>query len=237
MSVERAGEHAAVQVDLRPDALQNWRDRPLGTITENLELELVLRMAGTLDGKRVLDAGCGDGTYAIAAAERGAVVTAVDISPEMLEAARKRAEARGVGFALEREDASSLPYRDDTFDVVLAVTLLCLVPDADAAIGELARVLRPGGRLVLGELGRWSLWAAKRRLLRGAAWHGARFRSKRELTRLATAAGLDVEQVEGAIYYPPIGVAARLMAPLDHLPGQLTTLGAAFIAVVGRKPA
>jgi SAM-dependent methyltransferase len=98
----------------------------------------------------------------------------------------------------------------------------------------MARVLRPGGRLVLGELGRWSAWAATRRLkgwLGASTWKAAHFRSAGALRTLLEQAGLSVDAVHGAVFYPPIGVCARLLAPLDPWLGHRTTTGAAFIAL------
>jgi ubiquinone/menaquinone biosynthesis C-methylase UbiE len=88
-----------------------------------------------------------------------------------------------------------LPFPDASFDVVAAVTVLCFVTDAAAAVREMARVLRPRGRLVLGELGRWSVWALSRRLrtwLGAATWQAAHFRTARELSALVRDAGLRV---------------------------------------------
>jgi hypothetical protein len=102
----------------------------------------------------------------------------------------------------------------------------------------MARVLKPGGRVVIGELGRWSLWAAHRRI-RGwfghPTWRAATFRTAAELRGLARAAGLDVVEMRGAVHYPPCGVAARLLAPIDPWLGRQTTLGSAFIAMSATK--
>jgi len=218
----------------------HWRRTPLGDVTERLVRKLILEMAGPLEGRRVLDVGCGDGTHSLGAAAAGARVTGVDASPEMLEAARKRAKERGVGAALEVGDARSLPFADGTFDVVLAVTVLCFIEDVDLAIGEMARVLRPGGRIMVGELGRWSVWAALRRVrgwLGASTWRIARFRSAAELSRRLAGAGLLIERVEGAIYYPPIDLAVRWLAPLEPWLPRFTRLGAAFVALAARKPA
>ena len=127
-----------------------------------------------------------------------------------------------------------LPFPDASFDVVAAITVLCFVSDAAGALREMARVLRPGGRLVLGELGRWSLWAAIRRLrgwLGAATWKAARFRTAGDLRVLAEEAGLSVTAIRGAVFYPPVGILARALAPLDAWLGHLTTVGAAFIAM------
>ena len=224
---------------LLPARYARWRQTRLGQITERLECELILEMAGPLEGRRALDVGCGDGTYALAAARRGARVSGVDRSLPMLEAARKRAEELGLRVARVAGDARSLPFGREIFDVVFAVTVLCFVEDAARAVGEMARVLKPGGRIVVGELGRWSLWAASRRLrgwLGSRTWRRARFRSAAELERLLGAAGLVTARVEGAVYYPPMASAARWMAPVDPRLRRLTTWGAAFVAVAAHKP-
>ncbi len=118
------------------------------------------------------------------------------------------------------------------------MTVLCFVPDAKAAVREMARALRPGGRLVLGELGRWSLWASTRRVrgwLGSPTWKAARFRDAGELRKLAEAAGLTVTATRGAIFYPPAGWLARVMAPVDPWLGRRTTIGAAFIAFAATR--
>ncbi len=222
-----------------PGAYARWRGTRLGELTERIERELVLDLAGPLSGRRVLDVGCGDGTYALAAASRGALCTAVDRFDEMLEAARQRALDSGAQIGFERGDANRLPFSDESFDVVLAVTVLCFVEDASRAVRELARVLVPGGRLVLADLNRWSTWAAWRRvraLFGSRTWRHARFCSAGGLTRLVTSAGLEVERADRAITYPPIESVARLLAPFDRSLSATTTLGAAFVAVAATRP-
>jgi len=217
---------------------RRWRASELGAITERIEQGLVLELAKPLDGRRVLDVGCGDGTYAVAAAERGAEVTGVDASGSMLGAARTQAVERGVPLELCRADATSLPFAEGSFDVVIAVTVLCFIATPERALREIARVLAPSGRLVLGALGRHSSWAAWR-WLRGRlghpVWKQARFHTARQLVWLTRGAGLAVERMEGAIYYPPLGVAARCLGPYDGVPRSLTTFGGAFIALLARQ--
>jgi ubiquinone/menaquinone biosynthesis C-methylase UbiE len=194
-------------------------------------------------GRRVLDVGCGEGALAVELHRRGALVTAVDPSGSMLAAAqtRARAEVRAGDYpiALVRAAGERLPFAGSSFDVVLAKTVLCFVPDAPPMVTEMARVLRPGGRFVIGELNKWSSWAAQRRLrawLGSAIWRRGRFRTAGELRSLARQAGLDVETVRGAVYYPRLAPAARLMARYDACFAHYTTLGAAFIAMAAVKP-
>lgn len=222
-----------------PSGYRRWRHSRLGSITESRELEVIFDLIGDVEGHQLLDVGAGDGTYSIEAARRGAVVTAVDVSPAMCLAAEQRAASHEVTLRSVAGDAQNLPFDDDTFDIVLAVTTLCLVPDRRKAIEEMARVLAPGGRLILGELGRWSTWAAWRRI-RGwwgnETWRSAHFHSRRQLATLVGDAGLTLQQVRGAVYYPPFPILARMLGPLDRHLGRVTSLGAAFIAVAAAKP-
>jgi ubiquinone biosynthesis O-methyltransferase len=225
--------------ELGPDAYRRWRASEIGAITERLERRLILEMLGNVDGLRVLDVGCGDGELACELATRGATVTGVDSSGAMIEAAKYRSAQQGSDIAFQVSRAENLPFRDDEFDVVTAITILCFVKDAAPVFREIARVLRPGGRFVIGELGKWSIWAAARRIrawLGSPLWRLGRFRTARELRRLAESAGLGVEEIRGAVYYPRFRLAAQLCAPYDAMAGRLTTVGAGFIAVSAAKP-
>jgi SAM-dependent methyltransferase len=224
---------------LGPDLYARWRAADIGVVTERLERRVVLELAGEVTGLRVLDVGCGDGDLAFELSQHGARATGIDTSPEMIEAARARAHRHGADVAFEVAAAERLPFASEQFDLVVAVTILCFVADAIPVFQEIARVLRPGGRLVIGELGKWSSWAAARRVRAwcgSALWSKARFRTKGELRRLAEGAGLVVEGFRGAIYYPRWPIAARLMAPYDPALGRISTFGAAFIALAAVKP-
>lgn len=233
------------QID--PQDYVRWRRSRLGAITEELERDLVLRLLEPVlvepvepdKRPRVLDVGTGDGTYALEVSRRGGRVVGVDISQTMLDAAQKRAEHAGLSIDLIRADVQSLPFPDGHFDCVVAVTVLCFVDNAAGALAEMARVLAPGGRLVIGELAKWSTWAAKRRVqawLGADTWEAARFRTRSELGSLVEAAGLSVLRVEGAIHYPPSARVAELAAKFDATLGRLGAPGAAFIAVSAQAP-
>ena len=112
----------------------------------------VMSRAGLTSGERVLDLGTGTGAVAERAAEvvgPGGRVVAIDISPEMLRLARGRLAARGWSHvAMQEGRAETIPADDSSFDVVLASLSLMYVIDREAAAREIARVLRPDGRLV-----------------------------------------------------------------------------------------
>lgn len=217
-----------------------WRSRRLGRITDALERQLLFELVGPVEGKTLLDVGCGDGALASEFARRGAIVTGLDTDPAMIAAARRRAEAEAVPLRFVAGQAEKLPFENSSFDHVLAVTVLCFIRNAEQPIAEMARVLKPGGRLVIGELGRWSLWTAQRRIrgwMGNRTWRAAAFRTARDLRSLAEAAGLNVVAIHGAAYYPPCGYAAELFAPFDLWLGRQTIFGSAFIAVLAVKPA
>jgi SAM-dependent methyltransferase len=107
--------------------------------------------------ERVLDLGCGAGFDALVAARlvglRGRVM-GVDLSAEMLAVAEAgRADGRFVRVAYQRADVESLPFTDEAFDAVLSNGVLNLVADKPAALREIFRVLRPGGRLQACDMG------------------------------------------------------------------------------------
>jgi ubiquinone/menaquinone biosynthesis C-methylase UbiE len=114
---------------------ENWR--------ELLEL---LVAEGRLAGGRVLEVGCGTGRLAVALAERGSRVWAVDSSEEMLREARTVAAGTRVG--LRRAEAENLPFKDGWFDAAVMRLVVHLV-DRPRALAELARVLVAGGRVAI----------------------------------------------------------------------------------------
>jgi ubiquinone/menaquinone biosynthesis C-methylase UbiE len=107
-------------------------------------------------GERILEVGPGTGYYSLPVAHwlgPEGHLDVLDIQQEMLDHTLRRAAEEGISnIAAERADAREMPYPDDTFDAAYLVTVLGEIPDQSAALRELRRVVKPDGRIVVGEL-------------------------------------------------------------------------------------
>ncbi len=101
-----------------------------------------------VQGPRVLEIGVGTGKN-MPSYHKGWQITAIDLSPRMLEQAKRRAEREHVEVDLQLGDAQALPFADASFDTVIATFVFCSVPDPVQGLREAARVLVPGGQLLL----------------------------------------------------------------------------------------
>jgi SAM-dependent methyltransferase len=111
--------------------------------------EAVVERAAPAEGERVVDIGCGTGNGALLVAERGAKVTGVDPAQRLLDVAATRFSERGLTGDFVIGEAASMPLDDASADLEISVFGVIFAPDAAAAAAELARVLAPGGRIVL----------------------------------------------------------------------------------------
>jgi SAM-dependent methyltransferase len=129
-----------------------WASGDYASMVETFLLPLGPRLVeacAIVPGMHVLDVGAGTGNASIPAAQRGASVTASDLTPELLEAGRRRADAAGVHLGWIEADAERLPFEDASFDVVISSIGVMFAPHHQAAADELVRVCRPGGTLGL----------------------------------------------------------------------------------------
>jgi ubiquinone/menaquinone biosynthesis C-methylase UbiE len=226
--------------DLAP-SYDAWYQTPLGSLAHTLEQEAVFALAGVKSGEQVLDIGCGTGIYTLELVRRGAQVIGVDPSIEMIRIAREKLRGAGLKGHFVCGLAEALPFRSEVVDVALAVTSLCFVSRPDRAIKEMHRVIKPGGRLVVGELNRFSFWALLRRLkglFTDTIYNQAHFWSRRELERLLGRSGFVAGDEQIVLYFPPINQKTflkyhRLLEGIlkRFLPGT-----GAFIAIKGEKP-
>jgi SAM-dependent methyltransferase len=100
-------------------------------------------------GMKVLDAACGSGNLALPAARTGALVTGVDIAPNLIKQARENAEREGLRIQFDEGDAEALPYEDASFDAVVTMFGAMFTPRPESVAAELKRVCRPGGFIAM----------------------------------------------------------------------------------------
>ena len=145
-----AGDAAAPQVVATRDGYDRWaavydeEDNPLVA----LETPHVARLLGDVAGLSILDVGCGTGRHALRLAERGARVTAIDFSTQMLEKARAKPGAQRVAF-LRHDLTADLPFGDAAFDGVVCGLVTDHISDLDHLFSEMGRVCRPEGHITV----------------------------------------------------------------------------------------
>jgi len=113
---------------------------PIGRLIAETQEAQIAAFLAPLAGRRILDVGTGTGRAAIALAKRGAIVTGVDASAEMLEVAARRAKDAAIAVTFTRGDAHRLDFPDRSFDAVVCLRVLMHTPDWRASLRELCRV-------------------------------------------------------------------------------------------------
>lgn len=111
--------------------------------------DVLAEAVGAGEGIELLDVATGSGNVALAAARAGAAVTGLDLTPDLLEVARKRAADAGLRIRFVEGDAEELPFEDASFDRVTSCFGVIFAPRHERAVGELIRVARPGATIGL----------------------------------------------------------------------------------------
>ncbi|MDD2665723.1 MAG: class I SAM-dependent methyltransferase [Methanocellales archaeon] len=205
-----------------------WYQTPLGAYANRLEKELIFELAEQKPGEIVLDVGCGTGNYSIELARMCLKVVGIDTSVNMLKIAREKAEKGELDITFVLGTAESLPFNDDQFDMILLVTTFEFL-DPEKAIVEMKRVLKKDGRIILGVLNKWSLWAFERRmksLFNKTIFDNARFYSTLELKRF-----FGNMECKTTLFAPP-NTPSFLLKYLERFEGTLSTVFKPFGAFI-----
>lgn len=115
------------------------------------EMEMTFILGKLKPGDEVLDMGCGTGRFTVPMAEKVRKVTGLDLCPAMIEKAREKTMQRGLDVEFREGDMTSLPFADNSFDVVTSMVALMHIPlnQRQNAFSEAARVLKPGGKMII----------------------------------------------------------------------------------------
>ena len=174
-----------------PEKYESWFATPMGALVKKYEGELLLELLQPLPGEFILDAGCGTGVFTLDVLSRETTVIGLDISLPMLKKAGEK--ARTFYFHRVLGDMLHLPFREESFDRVLSVTALEFIENAKRAFGELFRVTKRNGCIVVATLNSLSPWAVRRKRIAKAKrsiFEQAIFRSPDELRSLAPIEGV-----------------------------------------------
>ncbi|HET6830021.1 MAG TPA: methyltransferase domain-containing protein [Solirubrobacterales bacterium] len=175
-----------------PYSQRFWVEAPHPLITR----ERLRDVLSPRSGETILELGTGTGYYSLDLATWVAPegrIELFDIQQEMLDHVMRRADERGIAnLTATRGDAASLPYPDSSIDAVVLTTVLGEITDQPSAMAEITRVLRPGGRLIVGEL-----------------FGDPHFTTPAKIERLGAEAGLVFESRSG----PWVGSFSRLVKP------------------------
>ena len=165
-AVDRGDDAARDRIWSEQATNYGWRTDT--TLASRLKLDVVRKYC--FSKARLCDVGCGNGLFLRVLANDCAQITGVDLNSEMLAECRAMIDREGISNAnVVQSGASALPLPDSDFDIVYCFSTLLLIADVDNALGEMLRVLRPGGHLILDVAGRnnlsaiyWRLWYARR---------------------------------------------------------------------------
>lgn len=217
-----------------------WFETRWGRYAFGRESRTVSRAAGVGRGALVVDVGCGTARFTDPLSAAGAWALGIEPESAMITCARDRTTG-----PLVAADALALPLCDDSVDVALAITVLEFVSDPAEAMAEMARVVRPGGRIVVGALNPRSAWGlAHRHELAEPPWRAARFLARAELRALGRRHGR--VELRSALYAPSavpfLGLVGPLLEGLGHaVPAwgafQVLVVHTDGVAVAPRRPA
>lgn len=166
----------------------SWCQTPIGSYVDSLEKQLMVDVAHPKPGEMAIDLGCGTGIYSIWLAEKGLTVTGVDLSGEMLKVAKEKSNPKNLKIDYNQVDLHHLPYKENTFDLAVCNIVLEFADSPGAVVAEGLRVLKKGGRLVVGMIGKHSDWArtyqTRARQNKESVFAQARFFSSNEIKLL-----------------------------------------------------
>lgn len=144
------------------DSYDSFFDTPIGSFLDATETRCAFDLLKPRHSESILDVGCGTGVFAFKLAQQDVRVTGIDVSDAMLTVARdnlQRFDTDVQSRVLFRDmDANTLTFNDDSFDAAVTVATMAFVNNPQSVFDEMMRVVKPGGRVLVGAINRESAW-------------------------------------------------------------------------------
>ena len=167
----------------------DWYGEQIGECIDTIQTNGAFSLLEPQRGQKILDAGCGTGNYTFKLATLGCRVTGVDISRKMLDVARNKHLRFPGGSLVElyEMDCAALSFEESAFDGIISMAVFDFIKDPNPAFCELMRVLKPGGKLVIGIIAKGGPWETfySSEACAGTAYALAAFKSKEDIIALA----------------------------------------------------
>ncbi|MDO8538554.1 MAG: class I SAM-dependent methyltransferase [archaeon] len=126
-----------------------WGKDYLADWPESFEENKIINLLGKVDGKYFLDAGCGIGRNSVKLSKKGAIVTGIDISSEMVKQAKLRLKEKKLKAKFKIGSLEKLPFKDKLFDIIISSSVIDHIKDLSNVFSEFSRTLKPSGILVI----------------------------------------------------------------------------------------
>lgn len=213
----------------------SWYQTPLGAFVDLLETSAAFKLFSPARDLHILDAGCGTGNFSIKLCKMGCKVTGIDISEDMLAIARRKVSQYGLNATFHKMDIYHLDFPDNYFDGIYSMAAFEFVHQPQEAYKELYRVLKPGGKLLIGAIHKNSAWGRMYEQMGqqdpASVFHNAALKTTDEML------GLDPDHLlacHGCVYIPPDATEQSLTLEEEARLSQ--TSEPAFILALWYKP-
>jgi len=189
--------------DSEAENYDSWYETEPGKLVLGIESDVVFEMLNPQKGEKIIDIGCGTGVFSISLAKKGCRVTGIDVSEKMLEKGRLNAEKFNEDIDFTAADASMLPFKDNTFDSAVSVTAFEFMNDINKSFSEILRVVKKGGRIVIGTINKKSSWGyfyESEALQKKSVFRAAGFLDRAVMDGLHRAG---LKEIRECLFFPP----------------------------------
>ncbi len=178
----------------------SWYKTKLGKFVDTVETNLAFDMLKPQKGQRILDAGCGTGNFSLKLARKGCIVTGIDVSQNMLNIAKMKAENDQIKIDFHKMDMHELTFPDEYFHSAISITAFEFLHSPKKALNELFRVVKKGGNILIGTINRDSKWGKAYSSQKQSVYRHASFKTIECMKNLRKDKLVDIRQ---CLFIPP----------------------------------